>query len=97
MVVLVGELDSGVEPLARAELDRASDARILVVDLRGLTFMDSSGIHLLLAVRDRCAAIDTPLFVVRGPACVHRGLEALGLHRRFAIVDHPDVADLVTA
>ena len=44
----VGELDLATAPLLEAELRRTAGSRELVVDLRRLTFIDSSGVHLLL-------------------------------------------------
>jgi anti-anti-sigma factor len=84
-----GELDFGVEQQARAAIERAGHARVLVIDLRDLTFMDTSGIHLLLETRDRCRASGRMLLVVRGTALVHRGLVALGLEQELAFVDAP--------
>jgi anti-sigma B factor antagonist len=45
-----GELDLATAPVLDAELCRLRDAGVakLVVDLRGLTFIDSTGVHLLL-------------------------------------------------
>ena len=50
LVVPEGELDLATAPLLDAELRQARDAGCekLVVDLRGLNFIDSSGVHLLL-------------------------------------------------
>ena len=89
VLALEGELDFGVEPQARAAIERAGDARVLVIDLRDLTFMDTSGIHLLLETRDQCRASGRMLLVVPGSARVHRALEALGLEREFTFVDAP--------
>jgi anti-anti-sigma factor len=50
---LAGDLDLGSLGPVRAALDRAlaSGARLLVVDLAGVDFCDSSGLNLLLQVR----------------------------------------------
>jgi stage II sporulation protein AA (anti-sigma F factor antagonist) len=92
VIALEGELDFGVQEYARATLDAIGDARVVVFDLRELTFMDTSGIHLLLAIRDRCRASGRMLLVVRGPASVHLGLAALGLDDEFEFVDGPSLA-----
>ena len=89
VLALEGELDFGVQQQARAAIERASDARVLVIDLRDLTFMDTSGIHLLLETRDRCRASGRMFLVVRGSALVHRGLAALGLEHELEFVDAP--------
>ena len=89
VLVLKGELDFSVAPRAVAALDRTDETRTLVIDLHGLTFMDSAGVHLLIAARDRCRAAGRTLLVVRGPATVHRALAALQLEREFEFVDEP--------
>ena len=89
MLVLEGELDFGVEEQARAALERARDARVLVIDLRELTFMDSSGVHLLLDARDQCRASGRMLIVVPGPQRIQRGLGALELESEFTFVEAP--------
>jgi anti-sigma B factor antagonist len=89
VLVLEGELDFSVAPRVRAALERSHDSRTLVFDLRGLTFMDSSGIHLLVETRERCRTAGRTLLVVRGTGYVHRGLAALGLEREFEFVDEP--------
>jgi anti-anti-sigma factor len=92
VIVLEGELDFSAVALAYRELDLASEAETLVIDLRRLRFMDASGIHMLLVTWADCVARDRRLFIVRGPARVHRGLQALGLERQFVVIDHPDFA-----
>ena len=90
VLLLEGELDFSVAPRARAALEGSSpDARTLIIDLRGLTFMDSSGIHLLIEAREHCRASGRTLLVVRGNARVHRGLVALGLEDELKFVDEP--------
>jgi anti-anti-sigma factor len=57
-LILSGELDIAsapeVDEAARAML--AQGARELVVDLRGLTFVDSSGLRMLIILNDRAVA-----------------------------------------
>ena len=50
IVVPEGELDIATAPLLEAELTALRDAGFerLVVDLRGLTFIDATGVHLFL-------------------------------------------------
>lgn len=92
MVSLHGELD--IEHHARVTLafnralDRHPDA--LAADLSGLTFMDSTGVHVLLRVEARCRRQGVRFFIVRGPSCVDRILSVLGLDRRFEIVSSPE-------
>ena len=73
----------------RGELDLASIDRLerevgelrgvgfeeLVVDLRGVEFLDSAGLRLLLSLRDDAQRGGYGLALVRGPACVQRVFE----------------------
>ncbi len=88
VLVLEGELDYRVQQRAHDALERIEHTRTLVVDLRAVTFMDSSGVHLLIEARGHCRR----LVVVRGPAHVHRTLAALGLEGEFEFVDEPLLA-----
>lgn len=67
-----GELDLGSSPELAAAVDDAFDGgpERLVVDLRAVTFIDSSGLSVLLHARDRAEQIGATLVVLRphGPA-----------------------------
>jgi anti-anti-sigma factor len=89
VVSFEGEFDFDVKERVRAALEGVCEARVVVVDLRGLTFMDTSGIHVLLEARDRCRASGRMLLVVRGTARVQRGLAVLGLEDELEFVDAP--------
>jgi anti-sigma B factor antagonist len=74
---LYGELDLASAALLQGELEdvEALDSRRLVIDLGGLEFMDSTGLHLLLAAVKRSLANGHELFLRRGPRSVHRIFE----------------------
>ena len=84
VLALSGELDMAAVPAAEASLREALDGSSgrLVVDLSSVTFLDSSGIRLLLqagaAVRDR----GEELSVTRPPEGVWRMLERFRLDSR---------------
>jgi anti-sigma B factor antagonist len=81
---LAGELDIAAEPALEAvqrELVAARAARV-VVDLRGLDFMDSTGLHWLLALQHELAW-SSSLELVRGRDSVHAVLELTDLATRF--------------
>jgi len=91
MIELQGELDVATTPRAEAELRRVekAGAGLIVVDLRGLTFMDSTGLRLLVSADARARDGEHRLAIVRGPDTVHRVLELTGLDARLALVDDP--------
>ncbi|MDX6690758.1 MAG: anti-sigma factor antagonist [Solirubrobacteraceae bacterium] len=81
VISLFGELDVATAGEVRGELERAeaSDAASIVLDLSGLTFMDSTGIRLLIEARDRSRSDRNRLTLLRGPASVQRVLQIAGV------------------
>ena len=67
-------------PRVESALIRAedSDAAVIVLDLGGLTFMDSSGLHLVLDARRRAGEKGHKLVVLEGPEAVQRIFELTG-------------------
>jgi anti-sigma B factor antagonist len=85
IVRLVGELDlAEVEPL-QAEFERlcANGLSALTVDLSGLDFLDSTGLHALLRLRGRCERLQLGLQLVPGPASVQRLFRITGTDTQF--------------
>jgi anti-anti-sigma factor len=84
-IQLRGEVDLEVEDRARAALDEAVNAakESLVVDLSGLTFLDSTGLRLLIELRERFDGQGPALSLVPGNASVQRVLELTGVNRSF--------------
>jgi anti-anti-sigma factor len=75
-----GELDlATTDGLTDALVDAAAGLTLVVVDLSGLTFMDSSGIGALLAARNRVLANGGLLVLSRPRAIVRKALEIVGL------------------
>jgi cysteine synthase B len=91
VLVLEGELDfAHLDTARRALLDLglASDAR-LALDLRGLTFMDTSGVRLVLQAMHSADGCGAEFALIRGPQLVHHVLELVGLTEQLRIVDDP--------
>lgn len=77
---LAGELDLvGRAPLEDAIVRIATDGCTLVLDLRAVTFMDTSGVHVALAADHCCAARGCELRLFAGPAAVQRVFELAGV------------------
>jgi anti-sigma B factor antagonist len=82
-IALVGELDVAGASRVEQELQRAeaTDVLAIVVDLSALTFMDSTGVHLLMNAQARSRADGARLMLLRGPTAVQRVFELCGVHR----------------
>ena len=92
-VVLTGELDianaDGLEQqLAAAEVDSPAT---LVLDLRRVEFIDSTGLRTLVSADERAREQGRRLAVVCGPNAVARILEVTQLDQRLHVVDDPEV------
>lgn len=97
LVALRGELDlltvsKVAEVLDGLEL-RADGLRHVVLDLRGLTFMDVLGLKELIRQNEYARSNRHNLAVVRGTAAIQRILELTGVEDMLVLVDDPD--DLV--
>lgn len=91
-VALSGELDLVASPaLDRAIGDQAeSDVDLVVVDLRRLEFMDSTGLHAVLRIQQGAHELGRRFAVIRGPDHVQRLFELTGLTETLTIVDSPE-------
>ena len=89
-LTLRGELDLATAPeLEQLLTERIDASQDVVVDLRGLEFMDSSGIRVLVAAHARAGRVGTRLVVVRPPAgsAVAKIVEVSGLDGELNLVD----------
>ena len=96
-VTLEGELDLATAPLLQVELDRLErrPAALLVMDLRQLSFMDLTGMRVLLGVRDWARLGVRRLVFVRGPRVIHRLFEFVGVERELDLIADLTEAQLV--
>ena len=90
-VVLTGELDLSTASLVEGAMGEAEEKGpgLLVLDLRGLAFMDSTGLRVVLAADGRARRDGRRLEVIPGPPQVHRVFRIALLDRRIAFVDPP--------
>ncbi|MEA2352208.1 MAG: anti-sigma factor antagonist [Thermoleophilaceae bacterium] len=88
---LDGELDLVTAPWLRRRLDKveAEHPPILVLDLRDLTFMDSSGLRELFSAQRRARAESRRLVLVKGSAPIDRVLEMVRAEQAVETVDDP--------
>ena len=96
-VELSGELDIATAPKLEDALQQVEAARpsLIAIDLRGLEFMDSSGLRALISADTRARKEARRLVLVRGSERVQRVLSITRLDERLEIVD--DVQSLAGA
>ncbi len=86
VVVPTGELDLATAPALEAALARAfqsAGAARVVLDLRELEFIDSSGLRTLLTARKRAEDAGSQFSLVAGHRGLERTLEIAGVHKVF--------------
>ncbi len=85
-IALFGELDLATAPTLMRELEdaEAADAGVIVLDLRELDFIDSTGLKLIVGVHRRGRG---QLLVLSGPERVQRPFELCGLLELLTFVD----------
>lgn len=94
VIAVSGELDLASSPALEEELDRAfgSDEPVVILDLRQLEFMDSTGLSVLIRAHQTAEDADRRLWLVKGPPQVQRLLTLTGVGERLAVVDTPEDA-----
>jgi anti-anti-sigma factor len=88
LVRVAGEIDMGTADVLRRELDTArEEAASVLLDLSGVTFIDSTGLHLLLEASHSSAVSDWGFFVVRPSRAVQRLIDLSGTADLIMVVD----------
>jgi anti-anti-sigma factor len=94
LVALRGELDLVTVSKVAEVLDglepQADGVRHVVLDLRGLTFMDLPGLRELIRQNEYARSNRHNLAVVRGTFPIERLLELTGVKDQLVLVDDPD-------
>lgn len=88
-ICVTGELDLATAEELQLELERVetTDAESIVLDLSNLTFMDSTGVRLLVAAHHRSRADSNRLALLRGGPAVQRVLELSGVEPLLPFAD----------
>jgi anti-sigma B factor antagonist len=90
---LGGELDVFTAPKLREALDQAmpGSGETLVLDLRGLSFLDSSGLAVILGAHERISGSDDGELhiVIAGSAPVEALFETIGAADYLPLLDDP--------
>lgn len=92
VIAVSGELDLASSPALQEELERvsASDARMLIIDLRELDFMDSTGLSVLVKAHRAAEEGARRLYLIKGPPQVQRLLSLTGVGERLTVLDSLD-------
>jgi anti-sigma B factor antagonist len=92
MLTVTGELDLVSSPVLERELEKAYDfdADAILIDLRRLAFMDSTGLHLLVKAHQRAEEAGRRLALTRGGEQVQRLIDLTGVADVVTIVDSPE-------
>jgi anti-sigma B factor antagonist len=84
-----GDIDIASAPALRDALRATTGRRRLVLDLRGVEFMDTSGLQIVVEEQKRAADRGGPFTVVRGRQRIQRLLDIAGLTPKLDLVDAP--------
>jgi len=86
---LAGELDLLTSPRFRQTLREAQlCAHMVVVDIRELTFMDCSGVHVLVEAAEKARRAGARLILTRGPAQIDRLFAIAHIDEEIEIFEH---------
>jgi anti-sigma B factor antagonist len=89
-----GELDIASAKKLEDELRQAieSDASAVVLDLGSLSFVDPTGVRVLLSAAKLSAATGTPLRMIRATAPVRKVIKVSGLKRSLSLAERSALA-----
>lgn len=92
VVAVKGELDLASGPELETQLDKISgpETQLVVVDLRQLDFMDSTGLSILVRAHQRLSEEGCEIGLVKGSQQVQRLLDLTGVADRLRLVDTPE-------
>jgi anti-sigma B factor antagonist len=92
VLVVAGELDLATSPALEQEIDRVRDADVdlLIVDLRELRFMDSTGLHALVKAHKQAHDAGRRFAVIQGGAQIERLLNLTGVGDLLVVAESPE-------
>jgi anti-sigma B factor antagonist len=92
VLAVSGELDLAASPALEQELDQVLDGpgEALVIDLRELEFIDSTGLSVLVKAHQRAEQTGRRFGLVNGGSQVRRLLSLTGIGERLRVADSPE-------
>jgi anti-sigma B factor antagonist len=82
-----GEIDAHSAPALSTAVAKLPEAPVVIMDLHGVGFMDSSGLRVLLETSRRAAEAGKKLVLRRPQDAVRRVIEVSGLNGHFDVRD----------
>jgi anti-anti-sigma factor len=94
IIAIAGELDLASSPSLDAEINRAFEAGVglVIIDLRDLDFMDSTGLSVLIKAHQSAQQAGRRVCLVKGPPQVQRLLSLTGVEDRLTVLEAPEDA-----
>ena len=93
-VALAGELDIATAPRLEQQLaELAPEVTRVVLDLRELAFIDSTGLRVVLGLANGLGENSARVVLVKGPDPVQRVFTLTGADRELTIIDDPSELD----
>jgi anti-anti-sigma factor len=91
VLTLLGELDLASAPALEQELEEVEDRGCVVVDMRRLDFIDSTGLRVLIKAHQRATETDRQ-FAILSPddGQVRQLLDLTGVRDRLNMADDPE-------
>jgi anti-anti-sigma factor len=89
VLVLTGELDVAATPAFEAAVASVASSDPLLVDLRGLEFIDSTGLGVLVKLHQQTDEQQHQFGLIRGTGQVERLLGLTGLADRIPVAEPP--------
>jgi anti-anti-sigma factor len=92
IVAASGELDLVASPVLEERLDHVwgTDAELVILDLRQVEFMDSTGLRVILGAQQRAQETGRRFALVRGAEQIERVLTLTGVRDMLTVVDVPE-------
>ena len=92
LITVRGELDLASGPALESELGNISptETQLVIIDLRELDFMDSTGLSIIVRAHQRLADDGCELSLVRGTPQVQRLLDLTGITARVRLIAAPE-------
>ena len=99
VIAFAGELDLASAAAAQEELDRVADSDVerTIADLSGLTFMDSTGLAILVKASRAAKESARRFEVIKGGPQVERLFALTGMDEEFELIDAPEDLDIPRA